>query len=208
MNVLICCEESQAVCLAFRNRGHNAFSADLQDCSGAHPEWHVVGDCIPLINGFCHFTTCDGTSHFIPGTWDLIIAHPPCTFLSNAGACRLLPNGVLNSTRYELGLKAAEFFMLFLNCDCPRICVENPVPYPLFNLPPYTQIIDPSFFGAHFKKRTCLWLRGLPPLMATLLDYDAIPAMEAEWFNTGTNRQKNRSKTFPEVAEAMAAQWG
>lgn len=208
MNVLVCCEESQAVCSAFRAKGHYAFSCDLQSCSGGHPEWHIVGDCISLINGACHFITSDGSSHFIPGTWDLLIAHPPCTFLSNAGACRLYPGKVLNVSRYEQGIKAAEFFMTFLNADCPRICVENPVPSTAFHLPPYTQIIDPSYFGSHFKKKTCLWLKGLPILFGTCLDYDAVPTMEAAWFNTGSDRQKNRSKTFPEVAEAMAAQWG
>lgn len=208
MNVLICCEESQAVCIAFRNRGHIAFSADLQLCSGGHPEWHIMGDCLPLINGYCSFVTCDGAAHVLLSSWDLIIAHPPCTYLSNAGNRALLPGGILNVSRYEMGLKAADFFYAFLRSNCPRICVENPVPNSCFGLPPCTQIICPSYFGSHFKKRTCLWLRGLPPLMFTILDYDAVPTSDADWYNLGSERQKNRSKTFPEVAQAMAAQWG
>ena len=94
MNVLIACEESQRVCTAFRERGHRAFSCDIQECSGGHPEWHICGDVLPLINGRCKFETMDGKTHEISDKWDLIIAHPPCTYLSNAGACRLYPKKV------------------------------------------------------------------------------------------------------------------
>lgn len=91
MKVLIACEESQAVCVAFRAKGHEAYSADIQDCSGGHPEWHIKGDVLPIINGNADFVTMDGTAHRIEGTWDLLIAHPPCTYMSNAGACRMYP---------------------------------------------------------------------------------------------------------------------
>lgn len=130
MNVLIACEESQAVCVEFRKRGHNAFSCDLQECSGGHPEWHVNGDALQLINGDCSFTTQDGAAHMIVGKWDLLIAHPPCTYLSNAGAARLykIVDGktYINRERFENGMNAKEFFMKFINADCEHIAVENP----------------------------------------------------------------------------------
>ena len=111
MKVLVACEESQAVCKAFREKGHLAFSCDIQECSGGHPEWHIQGDVIPLLNGNCDFTTMDGTYHLIQGKWDLIIAHPPCTYLSNAGACRLYPRkGELNEERYQKGLEGKVLF--------------------------------------------------------------------------------------------------
>ena len=128
MKVLIACEESQEVCKAFRARGHEAYSCDIQECSGGHPEWHIMGDALAIINGRCTFQTMDGEQHEIDGTWDLLIAHPPCTFLSNAGARWLYKGGTLNQERYQKGLTAKEFFMKFFNADCPRIAVDNPVP--------------------------------------------------------------------------------
>lgn len=121
MNVLVACEESQAVCKAFRKRGHNAFSADIQDCSGGHPQWHIKGDVSPLLNPRylalplgerygIQFMTCDGTIHTISGNWDLIIAHPPCTYLTNAGARWLWAGHKLNEERYQKGLEAKDFF--------------------------------------------------------------------------------------------------
>ena len=119
MKVLVACEESQRVCTAFRERGHEAYSCDIIDCSGGHPEWHIKQDVLPLLNGRCEFITCDGIRHYIDGKWDLIIAHPPCTYLSNAGACRLYQKrGQLNTERYKKGLEAKEFFMQFINADC------------------------------------------------------------------------------------------
>ena len=161
MNVLIACEESQTVCKAFRARGHNAFSCDIIEPSGGRPEWHIKGDALEVINpkdqgNNCYgiwFTTMDGTFHDVT-EWDLIIAHPPCTYLSNAGACRLYPRkGQLNVERYKKGLEAKAFFMAFLNADCDKICVENPIPSKVYELPKYTQIIQPYEFGHPFTKK-------------------------------------------------------
>ena len=123
MNVLVACEESQRVCVAFRERGHNAFSCDIEPCSGGHPEWHIMQDVIPLLNGRCIFKTMDGIEHSMVNKWDLIIAHPPCTYLSNAGARWLYAGGELNTERYRKGLNGKEFFMAMLNADCQRIAV-------------------------------------------------------------------------------------
>lgn len=145
MRILIACEESQRVCTAFRRRGHEAYSCDVIDCSGGHPEWHIKQDVIPLVNGRCEFETCDVQTHKIDGKWDMIIAHPPCTYLSNAGACRLYPRkGQLDRERYKKGLQAKAFFMKLYNADCERICVENPMPSKVFEMPPCTQIIQPA----------------------------------------------------------------
>ena len=109
LNVLVACEESQEVCKAFRAKGHRAFSCDIQDQSGGHPEWHVMGDCLPLLNGRCKFTTQDGREHEQPTRWDLLIAHPPCTYISNAGARWLWAGGTLNNERYNKGLQGKAF---------------------------------------------------------------------------------------------------
>lgn len=141
----------------------------------------------------------------------MIIAHPPCTYLSNAGARFLFPGGKLNGERLEKGLEAKDFFMLLYHADCPRVAVENPVPSRIYGLPPYTQIIQPWQFGHPFQKKTCLWLRGLPKLEPT----EIVPEINRQstrvagnWFNKGgRERQKNRAKTFPGIAKAMAEQW-
>lgn len=218
MNILIACEESQRVCIAFRNKGHAAFSCDIQPCSGGFPEWHIRGDALPLLGGRCCFLTEDGETHYINGKWDMIIAFPPCTYLSNAGACRLYPRkGQLDMERYRKGLKAKEFFMKFLNADCPRIAVENPVSSTVFQMPKHTQEIQPYMFGHPYTKKTRLWLRGLPELVATEIVQPVGPYVPA-----GTGRKdrskygaarrgddaKNRSKTFPGIAMAFAEQWG
>lgn len=210
MNVLVACEESQAVCKAFREKGHNAFSCDIQECSGGHPEWHIQGDVLPLINGNCEFTTADGITHKIVGKWDLLIAHPPCTYLSNAGARFLYPKGVLNEDRLKLGLAAKEFFMAFYNADCGKICIENPTPSKVYELPKYTQVIQPWQFGHPVQKRTCLWLKGLELLTPTeIVEERQSSKVAGNWFNKGgKERQKNRAKAFPGIAQAMAEQWG
>ena len=188
--VLVACEESQAVTIAFRNRGFEAFSCDLQDCSGGHPEWHIKGDVTKLL---------------VPGDWSLIIAHPPCTYLSKVGAPHLFPGGVLNDARYKLGIEAADFFRMFYNIDWCRICIENPTPFHIFGLPPPTQAVEPHYFGHPYKKRTCLLLKGLPPLDPTCHIVGAVPTSKADWFQSGgKDRQKNRSKSFPGIAAAMA----
>jgi hypothetical protein len=210
MRVLVACEESQRVCIAFRNKGHEAYSCDLLECSGGHPEWHIQDDVLKLIGGGCNrFITMDGTLHDNTN-WDLIIAHPPCTYLSNAGARFLYPKGVLNEERYKKGLEAKDFFMKLYNADCPKICVENPVSSTIYNMPKHTQEIQPYYFGHPFKKKTRLWLKGLEPLKPTnIVNVSESTKIAGNWFNKGgKERQKNRSKTFEGIAKAMAEQWG
>lgn len=216
MKVLVACEESQTVCKAFREKGHEAYSCDIQKPSGGHPEWHILGDALKAIEGG-QVTTMDGQAHDV-GRWDLLIAHPPCTYLSKAGGNRLRIDGFIQQDRYEKGQKAAEFFLKFLEADIPRIAVENPVPLKIFGLPPYSQIIQPYMFGDEYLKMTCLWLKHLPPLFATDVvvptqkwvsasDHRAIKRNDA-WARSGRRSQKERSKTFPGIAAAMADQWG
>lgn len=219
MKVLAACEESQAVCIELRMLGHEAYSCDVIDCSGGHPEWHIKQDVIPLLNGNCNIRTVDGTEHKINGKWDMIIAFPPCTYLSNAGAVRLFPQkGLMNVERYKKGLKAKDFFSAFLNADCDKIAVENPIPNTIFSLPKYTQIIQPYEHGHPYSKKTCLWLKGLPALKPTNIVTENI----ISWVSGGSKdnhgnprRQsgtkirdsKIRAKTFPGIAKAMAEQW-
>ena len=216
MKVLIACEESQTVCKAFRARGHEAYSCDIQKPSGGHAEWHILGDALKAIEGG-QVTTMDGQVHDV-GRWDMLIAHPPCTYLSKAGGNRLRIDGFIQQDRYEKGQKAAEFFLKFLNADIPRIAVENPVPLKIFGLPPYSQIIQPYMFGDEYLKMTCLWLKHLPPLFATEIvvptkkwvsasDHRAVKKNDA-WAKGVCRSQKERSKTFPGIAAAMAEQWG
>lgn len=212
MYILVACEESQEVCMAFRKKGHAAFSADIQPCSGGFPEWHIQGDVTPLINGNCKFTTADGNTHEVIGKWDLIIAHPPCTYISNAGVRFLYPggNGILNEERLKKGIEATHFFLRFWYADCEKIAIENPVPTKVYCLPRYTQIIQPYMFGHPVQKKTCLWLKGLPNLQATNITEERQSSkVPGNWFNHGgKERQKNRAKTFPGIAAAMANQWG
>ena len=212
MKVLIACEESQRVCIAFRERGHEAYSCDILECSGGHPEWHIQGDVLPIINGNCEFETADGQRHRIDGKWDLLIAHPPCTYISNAGVRFLYPGGkgVLNEERLKKGIEATHFFLRFLYADCERIAVENPIPSIVYCLPKYTQIIQPWMFGHPVQKKTCLWLKGLPNLVPTdICEERQSSKIAGNWFNHGgKDRQKNRAKTFPGIAKAMADQWG
>lgn len=217
VRILVACEESQAVTKELRALGHEAYSCDIEACSGGHPEWHIMADVLPLLNGFCFFHTRDATEHYIDGKWDMLIAFPPCTYLSNAGACRLYPKkGQLDPERYQKGLKAKEFFLKILNTDCPRIAVENPVSSTIFEMPPHTQEIQPYQFGHPYTKKTRLWLKGLEPLKPT----DIVEAI-GPYCPAGTGRKnrdkygsakrgddaKNRAKTFPGIAKAMAEQW-
>ena len=212
MKVLVACEESQRVCTEFRKKGHEAYSCDILDPSGGHPEWHIKGDVTPYLDGRCIFETMDGTVSGCPDKWDLIIAHPPCTYISNAGVRFLYPggNGVLNEDRLRKGMKETHFFLhcLYASCDC--IAVENPVPSTVYCLPPYDQIIQPWMFGHPVQKKTCLWLKGLPELKPTnICEERQSSKIAGNWFNKGgKERQKNRAKTFPGIAEAMAEQWG
>ena len=194
MRVLVACEESQAVTIELRKLGHEAYSCDLIPCSGGHPEWHLQQDVLPLLKM----------------KWDMIIAFPPCTYLSNAGARHLFKGGKLNQERYKKGLEAKEFFMALYNADCPRVCVENPLPSKIYELPEKSQVIQPYQFGHPYTKRTQLWLRGLPPLQPTnVVEVESNCRKAGNWFNKGgKERQKNRSKTFPGIAKAMAFQFG
>ena len=164
MNVLIACEESQEVCKAFRELGHNAYSCDLQYPSGGHPEWHVMSDARSISKRVSHgedypepsiwFSTSDGKFHEVDH-WDLLIAHPPCTYLTAASAVRLFnkDHTIKDMRRYHAGEAAAKFFMSFCEADADRIAIENPVPLKCFDLPPYSQIIEPYMFGDPWRKK-------------------------------------------------------
>ena len=163
MNVLIACEESQAVCKAFREKGHEAYSCDIIECSGGHPEWHIMQDVIPLLDGNCKFETTDGITHYIEGKWDMIIAFPPCTFLTVTG------NRWFNVEKYgEKAIQrmkdreqAIDFFMQFVNAHCERIAIENPIGGMSTRYRKPDQIIQPYEYGHHARKATCLWLKNL-----------------------------------------------
>lgn len=238
MNVLVACEESQEVCKAFRALGHEAYSCDIQECSGGHPEWHIKGDVLGLLNpgyyswdipnyggiktvhGIDQFFTADGSKHQIQ-KWDLIVAHPPCTYLTVTG------NRWFNVERYgdkavqriKNREEAAEFFMAFANADCDHIAIENPVGYMSTYWRKPNQIIQPWMFGDAEEKKTCLWLKGLPNLAETNIvappervRFDSGKSM-AKWYADAWHlskeeRSKLRSKTFPGIARAMAEQWG
>ena len=209
MKILIACEESQAVCKEMRRLGHECYSCDIIECSGGHPEWHIMQDVLPLLNGNCTFKTMDGIEHTISEKWDMIIAHPPCTYLSNAGARFLYPKGVLNEERLRKGIMAKDFFMAFYYANCEKVAIENPVPSSVYMMPKYSQSIQPYQFGHPFKKKTCLWLKGLPSLTPTsIVETPQSTKIAGNWFNKGGNdRQRNRAKTFPGIAKAMADQW-
>jgi len=204
MRVLVACEESQTVCKAFRKLGHEAYSCDIQDCSGGHPEWHYKQDIFEVIDM----------------GWDLMIAHPPCTYLSNAGAARLYPiKGILNEERYKKGIEAKDFFMRIYNSNIPMIAIENPIPTRIYNLPEKTQVIQPFEYGHPYSKKTYLWLKNLPQLTPT----NVITENIISWVSGGSKDQngnprkqsgtkhrdsKTKSKTFQGIADAMALQWG
>lgn len=217
MKVLVACEESQRVCIAFREKGHEAYSCDILEPSGGHPEWHIRGDVLKVIGGGT-VTTMDGVNHEI-GKWDMMIAHPPCTKTSNAGARHLYKGGKLNMQRYYEGLCGKALFTVLLEADIPKVCVENPVPSTVFGFPKPSQIIQPYHFGEPYTKKTCLWLKGLPNLVPTDIVEVIMP-----WCPSGAyshkhnplkrgaagdkNRAMERSKTFAGIARAMAEQWG
>ena len=221
MKVLVACEESQEVCKAFRALGHEAYSCDILECSGGHPEWHIMCDVLPLLNGDCDFNTMDGENHSLSGRWDMIIAFPPCTYLTVTG------NRWFNIDRYgEKAIQrhkdrkdAIDFFMAFANADCEKIAIENPVGIMSSEWRKPNQIINPWQFGDAFEKKTCLWLKGLPELTPTNIveipprkKFDSgktMPSWYAEaWHLPKEERAKLRSKTFPGIAKAMAEQWG
>ena len=200
MRVLVACEESQAVTIELRKLGHEAFSCDLLPCSGGRHEWHIQGSALEQLKQ----------------KWDMIIAFPPCTYLSKAGACRLYPKANnIDLIRYQKGLEAKAFFMEFLKADCEKIAVENPVSLTVFNMPKFTQEIQPYEYGHPFTKKTRLWLKGLPNLKPTNIEGvegTYLPSNTSKNAYTGLNDKKTRcqkqaSKTFKGIAEAMAYQW-
>ena len=239
MNVLIACEESQRVCAAFRKKGHNAFSCDIQPCSGGHPEWHIQDDVLRIINPHqisesffgIVFRTMNGDAYAIKGKWDLIIAHPPCTYLTVTG------NRWFNVERYgEKAIKrhkdredAIKFFMAFANADCDNIAIENPIGHMSTAWRKPDQVIHPWMFAVNdddkTMKATCLWLKGLNPLIPTHTEKPEISYFE--WYDEKAGRFKRQSlwyyktrclppperakaasKTFDGIAQAMAEQWG
>ena len=233
MNVLVACEESQRVCTAFREKGHNAFSCDIVQCSGGHPEWHIMQDVLPLLNGNCAFATADGISHYQPEKWDMIIAFPPCTHLAVSGALRFEAKRADGRQRDGL-----EFFCKFFDADCDRVSIENPVniisgEYCKKQFPDIvekdglpikpTQTILPWMFWHPESKKTCLWMKGLQPLTPTKVlelpengrwnnqtkDGQNKLIIDGRWIGFNDPRTaKERSKTYPGIAKAMAEQWG
>lgn len=221
MKVLVACEESQAVCKEFRKLGHEAYSCDIIECSGGHPEWHIMQDVLPLLNGSCEFRTMDGEVHRVEGKWDMIVAFPPCTYLTVTG------NRWFNVERYgEKAIQrhkdreaAAEFFMAFANANCDKIAIENPIGAMSTIWRKPDQIVHPYMFGDPERKATCFWLKGLKPLAPTdvveprAVKYKNGKGSDSPWHMETmklppTERSKARSKTFPGLAKAMAEQWG
>ncbi len=221
MKVLVACEESQAVCKAFREKGHEAYSCDILECSGGHPEWHIQGDVLPLLNGNCRFQTMDGMRHTLWTEWDLIIAHPPCTYLTVTGNrwFNVEKYGEKAIQRMKEREEAIAFFMAFVNADCGKIAIENPIGVMSSTYRKAYQIIQPYQFGHPARKSTCLWLKGLPKLEPTKIVEPEIYYYVAKNGRTKSDsrwrsqckkedRARHRSKTFPGIAKAMAEQWG
>lgn len=228
MNIFVPCEESQAVTIELRKLGHNAFSCDIIECSGGHPEWHIQGDALKLINGNCTFQTMDGQTHTIEGKWDMIIAFPPCTYLTVTG------NRWFNVDRYgEKAIQrqkdredAVNFFMAFANADCPRIIIENPIGVMSSYFRKPDQIIQPWQFALteeeNTEKSTCLWLKGVDPLVPTVTQKPELAYHEWTtpsgkrkrqtlwYYNTRclphSQRATAASRTFPGIARAIAGQ--
>lgn len=201
INVLIACEESQAECEAFRRLGYNAYSCDIQPCKkNGHREWHIKHDVTPYLDGKTQFYTQDGKHHHI-SKWHLIIAHPPCTYLCNVSSVQMVKKGIVQAERYEKMLQAREFFYRCLAAKAPFVAVENPLPMARAKLPKPSMYLCPSWFGVKYTKKTLFWLKNLPPIMAKI-DYP-----NAKSF-VNASSGKYRSRTFPEVARALAEQWG
>lgn len=221
MKILVACEESQAVTIELRKLGHEAYSCDIIECSGGHPEWHIQANAIGLLDGNTYLFPMDKTAPYsYVKKWDMIIAFPPCTFLTVTG------NRWFNVERYgEKAIQrqkdredAIKFFMAFANADCDKIAIENPVGVMSTAYRKPNQIIHPYMFGDPERKGTCLWLKGLPELKPTnivepnIISYKNGKGTDSPWhMNTmglpKEERAKLRSKTFPGIAKAMAEQW-
>lgn len=233
MKILVACEESQAVTIELRKLGHEAYSCDIEPCSGGHPEWHINESVLPLLNGFCKFKTSDNEVHLVNQRWNMIIAFPPCTHLAVSGAAHFEKKRA--DGRQE---EAIEFFMKFINADCEKIAVENPVNiisgeyiskhFPDlqqkygFPLKP-TQAIQPYEYGHEAGKKTCLWLKGLQMLTPTKIVGMGEIGPDGHSVGAGMYKLRDengkaipyhdprtgkiRSKTFPGIAKAMAEQW-
>lgn len=220
MKILVACEESQAVTIELRRLGHEAYSCDIIECSGGHPEWHIRWDAIALINGNCSFMTCDGKLHRIDGKWDMLIAHPPCTYLTVTG------NRWFNVEKYgEKAVQrqkdrdaASDFFMSFATADCDKIAIENPIGVMSTIWRKPDQIVHPYMFGDPERKATCFWLKCLHHLVPTsvveprIIKYKNGKGTYSPWHVDTmklppSERAKARSKTFPGIAKAMAEQW-
>ena len=206
MKILVACEESQAVTIEMRRLGHEAYSCDIQECSGGHPEWHIKGNVLPLLNGDCAFNTMDGENHYISGRWDMIIAFPPCTDLAVSGARHFAKKRADGRQQASV-----DFFMKFANAYCDRIAIENPVGIMSTHFRKPDQIINPWQFGHPETKKTCLWLKNLKPLEETENVYTYMMKLPQKERNRihwmGSGHAKERSKTYPGIARAMAEQW-
>lgn len=199
INVLIACEESQAECIAFRALGFNAYSCDIQKAR-YNPKYHIIGDVTPYLNGRAWFKTQDGKRHRL-SKWHLIVAHPPCTYLCKVSSVRLWQNGEIDPVRLHQIELAADFFRRCLQAKADYVAVENPLPMKRAGLPKPSCFIQPSWYGVKYTKKTLYWLRNLPPLLPTLIYPNPKEFVRA-------SRGKYRSRTFPQVAQAMAEQWG
>ena len=202
LNVLIACEESQAECIAFRKLGHRAFSCDLLKAR-YHDKWHILGDVTPYLKGVTTFVTADGKRHRLKH-WDLIIAHPPCTYLCKVSSVHLIRHTetgtYINKERWQKMIDGARFFKLCLRAKAPFVAVENPLPMKRAGLPKPSFYACPSWFGVKYTKKTLYWVKNLPPLMATC-DYPNPKCF------VRNSKGKYRSRTFPQLADALATQW-
>lgn len=201
IKVLIACEESQAECKAFRERGFKAYSCDIQPCiKTGHPEWHIQADVVPLLQGQCSFRTMDGKKHQVK-EWDLIIAHPPCTYLCKISSVHMVKNGSVQLDRFHKMVMARKFFMQCLNASARFVAVENPLPMARAHLPEPSFFACPSWYGCKYSKKTLYWVKNLPPLMAEI-DFPTPRSLVRH------SRGKYRSRTFSGLADAIADQWG
>lgn len=199
--VLVACEESQVEVKAFRERGFQAFACDIQNpARGADLTIQIQGDVTPFLDGQTAFYTMDGVFHEVP-RWDLIIAHPPCTYLCKLGSPHMYKSGIMVPERYNKMIRAREFFFKCLNAQSEHVAVENPLPMRMARLPQPSCYVQPYWYGEPFSKKTLFWLKGLPPLM---------PEFDMQGYRQfmKTRRGKYRSRSFHGIAHAMAVQWG